>query len=239
MYVDRFRAKQHVAASPLVQSEEVVRERLANARAAARREVDARGLMGKRVLLYVGRLAREKRVDRLIDAMPRIRSHLADAVLALVGDGPDRAELEARAGNQTGNGSVIFVGRAEGDALYAWYRLGSVFALASEYEPFGAVVNEALLAGMPAVCSDQAGARVLVSEGVNGAVVNAAAPDELIAALTSWLAREPRLSTRQLDSVPPSRMLGTFTDAVDAYVAALDAARTHHIARGLTKQGGR
>jgi glycosyltransferase involved in cell wall biosynthesis len=226
MYLERFRATQPVVASPLVQDERVLASRLERAGGAARAEAAASEVLGKRVLLYVGRLAPEKRVDRLIDAVGRLQASWPDLVLALVGDGPDRALLERRAASAA-PGRVLFAGRQEGEGLAAWYRLGSVFALVSEYEPFGAVVNEALVAGMPVVCSDRAGARALVAEGRNGAVVDAGRPEALDEALATCLRRQPSISSALLEARRPSLMETTFDDAVDAYLAAIEAARRH------------
>ena len=232
MYVGRFRSAQPVVASPLVQDERVLAGRLERAGGAAREEAAARGLLGKRVLLHVGRLAPEKRVDRLIDAFARLQPAWPDLVLGLVGDGPDRALLEQRAASVTAPGSVLFAGRQEGEGLAAWYRLGSVFALASEHEPFGAVVNEALVAGIPVVCSARAGARSLVTEGRNGSVVDAGQPEALDEALATWLRRRPPVSNAQLDAPRASLMEATFTDAVDAYLAAIQAALGHRRGAG-------
>jgi glycosyltransferase involved in cell wall biosynthesis len=231
LYRERFGAAAPVTASPLVQSEVVLRTRLAAASGAARALAAAHGLSGRRVLLYVGRLAPEKRVDRLIDAAGRLRDAFPDLLLALVGDGPERAALERRAAERAPAGSVHFAGRLEGEALSAWWRVGSVFALASAFEPFGAVVNEALLAGLPAVVSDRAGAHTLVAPGRNGAVVDAARPEWLDAALAEWLGRAPPLDLAMLGEPRPSRMESTIEQAVDAFVAGLEAGRRHRAGR--------
>jgi glycosyltransferase involved in cell wall biosynthesis len=227
MYLGRFRARQPVVASALVQSEQVIRDRLERAGSAAHAQARSLGLLGKRVLLYVGRLAPEKRVDRLVDCFSRIRAAVPDAVLVLVGDGPERERLAHRGAGGVADRSVVFAGRLEGEALAAWYRVGTVFALASEHEPFGAVVNEALLAGMPVVCSDRAGARVLVAPGRNGAVVDAGRPADLDAALIEWLRRQPPVTAEQLEAPRASLMETTFDEAVAAYMEALEAARRH------------
>jgi glycosyltransferase involved in cell wall biosynthesis len=229
LYLGRYRATQPVVASPLVQDERALAGQLERARPAARAEAEANGLLGRRVLLYVGRLAPEKRVDRLVDAVGRLQADWPDLRLVLVGDGPERARLEARAAAAAA-GRVLFAGRLEGEPLAAWYRLGSVFALPSAYEPFGAVVNEALIAGLPVVCSDRAGARVLVASGESGEVVDAGSPAALDAALGAWQARVPPVSAAGLEAPRPSRMRTTFGEAVEAYLAALEAAR-HHRAR--------
>jgi glycosyltransferase involved in cell wall biosynthesis len=238
LYRERFGATAPVTASPLVQSEEVLRARLAAAGGAARILAERHGLAGRRVLLYVGRLAPEKRVDRLVDAVGRLRAAFPDLVLALVGDGPERAALERRAAEVAPPGSVLFAGRLEGEALSAWYRLGSLFALASAFEPFGAVVNEALLAGMPAVVSDRAGAHTLVAPGENGEVVEAGSPAALDAALAGWLRRVPPLDPAALGEPRPSCMVSTFDQAVEAFVAGLEAARRRRAGERVAAPGG-
>ena len=229
LYRERFGARQPVVASPLVQDERVLAQRLDEATGAARIQAEAGDLLGKRLLLHVGRLAPEKRVDRLIDAVARLQATWPELQLALVGDGPERARLAARAA-AAAPGRILFVGRREGEELAAWFRLGSVFTLASEYEPFGAVVNEALIAGLPVVCSDRAGARGLVARGRHGEVVDAARPEALDRALADWLRRVPPVSAGQLEALRPSRMETTFDAAVEAYLAALEAARAHRLA---------
>ena len=68
-----------------------------------------------RFVLFVGRLEPRKGVDRLIRAMPIVQQHAPDARLAIVGDGPDRAALEAAA--RDAGVDVLFTGRVSDDAL--------------------------------------------------------------------------------------------------------------------------
>ena len=63
---------------------------------------------------------------------------------------------------------VLFTGRQEGEALNVWYDLADTLILASYREAFGAVTNEALLAGCYVLVSNRAGSACLVEEGVNG-----------------------------------------------------------------------
>ena len=95
----------------------------------------------------------------------------------MVGDGPERYSLE----NLTRelNANVIFTGRLEGDALNVWYNIAHVFILASYQEAFGAVTNEALLAGCYALISNKAGSSCLVEEGENGYTFSPMDVDEL------------------------------------------------------------
>lgn len=118
----------------------------------------------KRVYLFVGRLIDLKNVDTAIRAFARLDQN--KNVFVIVGDGIERNKLETLAGELKAN--VIFTGRLEGDALNAWYNIADIFVLASYREPFGAVTNEALLAGCYALVSNKAGSSCLIEEGVNG-----------------------------------------------------------------------
>lgn len=144
--------------------------------------VAEQGLRGRRVLLFVGRLVGLKQVDRLVEAFSTLEG---DDVLAIIGDGPERGKLEKMA-RETGK-DIRFIGRLEGDDLYAWYNVGQVLVLPSKQEAYGAVVNEALLAGVRVVVSDRAGASFLVTPE-NGAVVSADDKNGFRTALESQLA---------------------------------------------------
>ena len=124
------------------------------------------GLTEKKVLLSVSRLVNLKNIHRVIDAFAQSKTN---AVLVIVGDGPEREALEQHA--KTIDKEIVFTGRFDGDSLYAWYNLASVFILASYLEPFGAVTNEALLAGCRVIISKKAGSSCLVNEK-NGELID-------------------------------------------------------------------
>ena len=124
------------------------------------------GLEGKKVLLSVSRLVDLKNLHRVIDAFAQ---SMTDATLVIVGDGPEKSALEEHA--KKTNKEIIFTGRFDGDELYAWYNLASVFVLASYLEPFGATTNEALLAGCRMIVSEKAGSACLVNDN-NGEVID-------------------------------------------------------------------
>ena len=78
------------------------------------------------------------------------------------------------------NVQARFTGRLEGDALNAWYNVADVFILPSYLEAFGAVTNEALLAGCYVLVSQKAGSSCLVVEGENGYTFQPYNVDELV-----------------------------------------------------------
>ena len=234
MYRERYGVRAPVGISPMLQDDAVFRERLAHATDEAKRIVGAHNLIGKRVLLFVGRLAPEKQVHRLIRAFGELHHSSPDVILALVGDGPERASLEGLALASGVQSKTIFVGRKEGNELCAWYRVGAVLALPSSSETFGAVVNEALLSGIPVVCSDRAGARGLIREGETGAIVDPADSHALLASLRKWIDRARPLDAAQQDLLRPSLMATSFADAIDDFLnvvgvaAAARASRQRH-----------
>ena len=124
------------------------------------------GLEGRKVLLAVNRLVALKNLYRVIEAFNMAET---DSVLVIVGDGPERGNLEAAA-SRCGK-RIIFTGRLEGDDLYAWYNISGALILASWQEAFGAVTNEALLAGCRVIVSRNAGSSCLVNDD-NGEIVD-------------------------------------------------------------------
>ena len=122
-------------------------------------------LVNKKVVLFVGRLVDLKNVSTLIDAFGKMKE---DAVLVVVGNGKEELNLKRQSASL--QKEVIFTGHLEGDELYAWYNVGDVFCLPSYLEPYGAVTNEALLAGCRVVISEKAGSACLVNKN-NGEII--------------------------------------------------------------------
>ncbi|MFJ4271718.1 glycosyltransferase [Streptomyces coelicoflavus] len=108
----------------------------------------------------VGRLCRQKGQDLLLSAWETVRLRVPGARLVLVGDGPDRARLAARA-----PASVVFAGTVA-DAT-AWYRAADLVVLPSRWEGMALAPLEAMACGRPVVVTDVDGAR----EGLPPALV--------------------------------------------------------------------
>ena len=127
------------------------------------------------ILLFVGRLAKEKTVERLLEA---VRD--TDGVsLAIVGDGPLRANLERTfAGTAT-----TFLGFLSGDDLAHAYASADVFVLPSQTETLGMVTLEAHASGLPVIAADSPAARELISDGRDGLRYDPRVPGALATAV--------------------------------------------------------
>lgn len=153
---------------PIIRREATIRNAFREALGISRTLVVQHQLQAKKVYLFVGRLVKVKNVDTLIRSFHE--AHLTDARLVVVGDGEERKPLE-RLSQELGE-NVIFTGRLEGLPLYAWYNVVDCFVLPSTQEPFGAVTNEALVAGCKCLVSQLAGSQCLIENGRNGFTFN-------------------------------------------------------------------
>ena len=132
---------------------------------------------GEVIVGYVGRLAAEKQVDRLVRL-----SELPGTRLVVVGDGPLRARLERRLTR------ARFLGFRTGGDLSATVASLDVFVHPGEAETFCQAVQEALASGVPVVAPAAGGPMDLVRHGVNGWLFPSGRPDLLrgaVAELTS------------------------------------------------------
>jgi glycosyltransferase involved in cell wall biosynthesis len=114
------------------------------------------------VVLYVGRLAPEKNLDRLVAAFGAMRAQDPRCRLVLVGDGPSAASLRLQCPD------AVFAGVQRGIALAEHYASGDVFVFPSLTETFGNVVPEAMASGLAVLAFDEAAAGQLIRHGVNG-----------------------------------------------------------------------
>jgi glycosyltransferase involved in cell wall biosynthesis len=151
-----------------------------DARSAEMRDRLSGGEPDKPLLLYVGRLSAEKEVDKLreiIQAIPGSR-------LAIVGDGPERHELERHfAGTPT-----VFTGYLRGEALASAYASADLFLFPSQTETLGLVLLEAMAAGCPVVACRAGGIPDAVQDGLTGFLFEPCDPHGLLKGVQRALA---------------------------------------------------
>ena len=127
---------------------------------------------GAPVILFASKLQRRKHADHLLEAYLRLTPGANGSMpyLVIVGEGEQRAELEARVA-EAGCTTVRFAGFRNQSELPRFFDLASIFVLPSRHEPWGLVVNEAMAAGLPVIVSSDVGcAPDLVQNGVTGMV---------------------------------------------------------------------
>lgn len=120
----------------------------------------------RRVLVSVGRLAKEKNLDEVLDhlaALPR-----RDWTLLLVGEGPYRENLERHAHALGLDDHVVFTGCVDPRQVARYYRVGDAFVSASTSETQGLTFAEALACGLPLLCRRDPALRGILLDGSNG-----------------------------------------------------------------------
>jgi len=145
---------------------------------------------GSPVVLYAGRLRSRKAVAVLLEAFAGLRQNQPDALLILVGEGEQRAALEAQAEALGIAGATRFVGAQPRSAMASWYAAADLFCLPSLYEGFPLAILEAMAAGLPVVATAVAGVPEAVVDGVTGRLVPPGDVASLAAALEE-LASQP------------------------------------------------
>jgi glycosyltransferase involved in cell wall biosynthesis len=144
-------------------------------------------LTGSKVILYVGRLIDMKGLFDLLDAFQVVVNEVPEARLLLVGDGYLEEDLRQTC-RENDLPSVEFVGFVQPTDLGKYYLSANVFVLPSHYEPWGLVVNEAMIFGCPVVATSAIGAAgEIVRHGETGLIVPPRAPDQLAEAIVAIL----------------------------------------------------
>jgi glycosyltransferase involved in cell wall biosynthesis len=165
---------------------------------------------------WIGRMTAVKRTDDVLLAFKRLRDEGVDAVLCLVGDGPDRVQLERRAHELGVMRDTLFLGYQEDVAPF--YAAFDALVLPSSNEGTPVSAIEALAAGRPVVATRVGGVPDVVEEGKDGFLVEPGATEELADRLAQ-LARDPVLR-EQMGRAGRERVLPRY--AVDRLVDDVD-----------------
>ncbi len=176
------------------------------------------------VMLFVGRLAKEKNVEFLIDNHKVILKNNKNAKLLLVGDGPGKEKLIKRAAKIKNN--VIFVGKIDYQEIGYYYQLATIFVTASTSETQGLTVFEALAASLPIVVINDESFKTAVESGFNGysfknkkeyqQIINNLIADKALVKLLKIQAKDS--SEKHSDHYFAKRMLDVYEVAVSKNV---------------------
>lgn len=148
--------------------------------------------------LSVGRLGKEKNLTFLLESFAILARSRPDARLIMIGDGPQRAELEQQAAALGQGDRVSFAGALEQQQLGAYYRGADAFAFTSLTETQGLVLVEALAHGLPVVAVDCPVTREVVVG--DAGVLTSQEHKAFAAALGSVLGEEPKRRAQRKDA---------------------------------------
>ncbi|MDI5891295.1 glycosyltransferase [Halomonas rhizosphaerae] len=140
---------------------------------------------GAYVIGHLGRLALEKNLAFLAEAVAEALVRESGAHFLVVGEGEARGDIQALADARGVAGRLHFTGRLQGQALIDAYHAMDVFAFASHSETQGMVVAEAMAAGLPVVAIDAPGVREVVVDGRNGRLLATDDVDAMAEALVA------------------------------------------------------
>jgi len=122
------------------------------------------------VVLFIGRLAKEKSVDIIINSMKELIVKIPNCKLLVVGDGPERENLELQVKELDIEKSVIFTGEKPWAEIGRYYQMGNVFVGASLTETQGLTFTEAMAAQIPVVAKYDKNLDDLIQDKINGRI---------------------------------------------------------------------
>ena len=179
---------------PIIQNDATLEDKINLAQEKVEEYIKRYKLNDKKIILFVGRLEIIKAPDRLIEAYESINDK--SSILVIVGKGSLLLHLKQHVKEKGLEDKVILTGALSGKELYAWYYLAHLFVLPSTFEPFGAVVNEALVAGCYTIVSDKVGASSLINKS-NGDVFKSGDYGQLAHILLNALNKLPIIKKHQ------------------------------------------
>ena len=192
---------------------------------------DARRRLGvpqsRPIILWIGRMVPVKGLATLIDACAAVAAVRKDLLVCLVGDGPERSMLAARAAAAGLNDVVRFTGVVTASALPNWYRAADVTVCPSLSEGTPNVLLESIACGTRFVATDVGGIAAIATPGVD-TLVPAGDSAALASALLTAIEVSPPAVVRRA-------MPGSWDDAARLIAAALDDA----VSRRGNRRAGR
>ena len=178
-------------------------------------------------LLHVGGLVEVKAQATLFDAFARFVAEHAGAQLDVVGDGPLRQPLGARARALGLEGQITFHGALGADQVAQRMRSAHLFVLSSEFESAPHVLLEAMASGLPSVATDVGGISEIVDEESGVLAPPGSAPDLAAAIATAWKRRKTfvaeRLARRARERFGRVKVAQEWSEVYEEVIAAVRA----------------
>ncbi|MGB9788671.1 MAG: glycosyltransferase family 4 protein [Dictyoglomus turgidum] len=125
----------------------------------------------KRILLYAGRLAKEKNIEFIFTSLEKLLKKREDIILLVVGDGDERKNLENLVKKLNLEDKIVFMGWHPREELVNFYKIAEIFVFASTTETQGLVTLEAMAGGCAIVAIKAPGSMSLIEDGKEGFLV--------------------------------------------------------------------
>jgi glycosyltransferase involved in cell wall biosynthesis len=129
------------------------------------------GFAGKKMILFVGRIEREKEIPLLLEAVRTLKDDIPLVHLIVVGRGSLLDKMKGIAGRLKLDDHVTFTGYLPMETLIDYYRLADVFVLVSYYEGTAKVLKEAAMAELPLISTSVSGSDEIVIDGKSGFLI--------------------------------------------------------------------
>lgn len=122
----------------------------------------------KKIILFTGRLLKEKGLAYLVNAMSAVKKRHKDALLVLIGEGPFRQEIRKVVEEKKLEGSVLVLAPKPHDEIKWWFNSADLVVLPSLKEGFGVTLIEAMACGKPIIGTKVGGIKDIIEDKVNG-----------------------------------------------------------------------
>lgn len=182
------------------------------------------GLQGKRVVLHVGRLSKEKRLDIVLGALAELAPTEPDLALLVIGTGPASDFFKEQAKSLGIQDRVVFTGYVSDDELPAAYASCESLVIASTFETQGLVILEALASGTPVVGIRFRAIPEFIEEGKNGCLFET---DSCADAIKRCLSRSDSMMLSAVSSARAFSVDTCTTRLEEAYRKAADIAASN------------
>lgn len=146
--------------------------------------------LDKKIVISVSRLAKWKGVDRLINAIPSILSKQSNVLFLIIGDGPERKNLEDLSRKLRVADYVRFLGAVDHDAVGHYIKLADIFVSLFDYSNVGSQLLEALSCGACIVTLNSGGTGEIIKNGLNGILLEYSDLDQLPNTIVNLLRNE-------------------------------------------------
>jgi 1,2-diacylglycerol 3-alpha-glucosyltransferase len=152
------------------------------------------------VIGHVGRLAPEKNLPYLAEAVAIFLEKAPEAHFLVIGDGPSQPEIRQTFADRHLEDRLHLIGEASGNRLRDAYSAMDLFVFSSKSETQGMVLVEAMAAGRPVIALDASGSREVIQDGQNGRLLPADASRENFAAALQEFRSEPDLAKKWISA---------------------------------------